>query len=124
MTSTGERLPRGLQPETAGLRPDGFAAPNIGSVPVEVEAWRRFRGTRGIREINVADFIESNVHPYTGDGAFLSGPTARTTALWDRVSAMLVEERRRGIYDVDPATPAGITAHAPGYLDKDAELIV
>jgi pyruvate-formate lyase len=37
---------------------------------------------------------------------------------------MLPEERRNGIYDVDPATPASITAHGPGYLDRDAELIV
>ena len=30
----------------------------------------------------------------------------------------------RGIYDVDPATPASITAFAPGYIDEDKELIV
>jgi len=93
-------------------------------VALQVEAWRGFRGTRWTHDIDVADFIASNVEPYTGDGSFLSGPTPRTTALWDRVGAMLVEERRRGVYDVDTTTPAGITAHAPGYLDRDAELIV
>jgi formate C-acetyltransferase len=37
---------------------------------------------------------------------------------------MFVEERERGIHDVDTHTPSTITAHAPGYLDRDHELIV
>lgn len=37
---------------------------------------------------------------------------------------MFIEERLRGIYDVDVMTPASITAHAPGYIDRDNELIV
>jgi hypothetical protein len=28
---------------------------------------------------------------------------------------MFVEERRRGIYDMDAHTPSTITSHAPGY---------
>ena len=37
---------------------------------------------------------------------------------------MFVEERKRGIYDVDTHTPSTITAHAPGYIDREHELIV
>ena len=37
---------------------------------------------------------------------------------------MFVEERRRGIYDVDAHTPSTITSHAPGYIDQGHELIV
>ena len=40
------------------------------------------------------------------------------------VSALFPEERARGIYDVDTAHAVGITAHAPGYIDRDGELIV
>src|SRR5688500_11128982 len=90
----------------------------------ELSAWRGFQGGRWRDQIDVADFIGANMRPYTGDAAFLAGPTARTTALWKRLCAMFVQERARGIYDVDTATPASITAHAPGYIDRDAELIV
>ncbi|MCE7004642.1 formate C-acetyltransferase [Kibdelosporangium philippinense] len=70
-------------------------------------------------------FIQANYVPYRGDAGFLSGPTARTKALWDKLTTMFAEERRRGgVYDVDTHTPAGITAHGPGYIDRDLELIV
>ena len=36
---------------------------------------------------------------------------------------MFAEERTRGIYDADPHTPASITSHAPGYIDRENELI-
>ena len=75
--------------------------------------------------IDVRDFVQHNYTPYTGDGAFLAGPTDRTLAVWDRVAGLMDEERRRGgVLDIDVATPAGITAHAPGYIDRDHELIV
>jgi formate C-acetyltransferase len=87
-------------------------------------AWRGFRGGAWRDGVNVADFIRSNVCPYTGDGAFLAGPTARTTALWDRLRELFPIERERGVYDVDARTPASITAHAPGFIDREHELIV
>jgi formate C-acetyltransferase len=90
----------------------------------DLAAWRAFHGTDWRDSVDVADFIRTNVRPYAGDAGFLAGPTPRTTALWDRLRAMFVEERRRGVYDVDTATPSTITAHAPGFLDRDAELIV
>jgi formate C-acetyltransferase len=75
--------------------------------------------------IDVRDFVQRNYTPYTGDGAFLTGPTNRTLAVWDRVAGLMDEERQRGgVLDVDVSTPAGITAHAPGYIDRDRELIV
>ncbi|WP_276615351.1 pyruvate formate lyase family protein [Nonomuraea basaltis] len=56
--------------------------------------------------------------------AFLAGPTDRTRAVWRKVSALFPEERRRGVYDVDTKTPSSTTSHAPGYIDRDRELIV
>ncbi len=87
-------------------------------------AWQGFAGARWRDAIDVRDFIQANYTPYTGDGSFLAGPTARTTALWARLTAMFPAELERGIHDVDVHTPAGITAHAPGYIDRDNELIV
>ena len=87
-------------------------------------AWRDFHGRAWRDRIDVAAFIRDNVEPYEGDGAFLAEPTARTTALWQKLTVMFAEERRHGIYDVDASTPSSITAHGPGYVDKQAELIV
>ncbi|QNP68246.1 formate C-acetyltransferase [Streptomyces roseirectus] len=87
-------------------------------------AWRGFAG-RGWRErIDVRDFIQANYTPYEGDAAFLTGPTDRTRAVWEKVSALFPEERARGVLDVDTATPSTITSHAPGWIDRDRELIV
>jgi formate C-acetyltransferase len=87
-------------------------------------AWAGFQGEAWRDRIDVRAFIQANFTPYTGDGSFLTGPTDRTTALWSRLQAMFPAERERGIHDVDAHTPAGITAHAPGYIDRDNELIV
>ncbi|MEY9968275.1 formate C-acetyltransferase [Streptacidiphilus sp. MAP12-16] len=93
-------------------------------VPAPAAAWRGFAGGGWHGWIDVRDFIQANFTPYQGDGTFLAGPTQRTLAVWQQVSALLPEERRRGIHDVDAATPSTITSHAPGYIDRDRELIV
>src|SRR5690349_10364230 len=86
-------------------------------------AWRGFRDGPWCDQIDVRGFIQANYSPYEGDAGFLAGPTPRTTALWRQLSGMFVEERARGIYDVDARTPSSITAHAPGYIDRDHEII-
>ncbi len=90
------------------------------------EAWEGFTPGDWAATIDVRDFIQRNVTPYTGDASFLAGPTARTTAVWGKLSELMAAERasKGGVLDVDVSTPAGITAHAPGYLDRAAELIV
>jgi formate C-acetyltransferase len=87
-------------------------------------AWAGFCGEHWREAIDVRDFIQANYAPYTGDGSFLCGPTTRTVALWEKLQEMFVVERERGVYDVDVSTPAGITAHAPGYIGDVQELIV
>ena len=52
-----------------------------------------FDGYMWKREINVRDFIQHNYTPYYGDESFLQGPTAKTKALWDRLSEMFKVER-------------------------------
>jgi formate C-acetyltransferase len=45
--------------------------------------------------------------------------------VWGRLHDLMLEERDRGgVLDVDAATPSTITAHAPGYIARDDELIV
>ncbi|MFG1949461.1 formate C-acetyltransferase [Nonomuraea sp. NPDC048826] len=91
---------------------------------IAFEAWRGFQGTAWRDRVDVRAFIQANYTPYDGDAGFLSGPTKRTRAVWAKVSALFPEERRHGVHDVDPVTPSSITAHAPGYIDRDRELIV
>src|SRR3954453_12609113 len=75
------------------------------------------------KEINVRDFIQQNYSPYYGDESFLSGPTKRTTGVWKKLTDLFVEERKKGVLDVSQI-PSSITAHEPGDIDKDNEVIV
>ncbi|MFF5232987.1 formate C-acetyltransferase [Dactylosporangium sp. NPDC000521] len=94
------------------------------SAPNETAAWRGFHGGSWRDQVDVAGFVRDNVRPYEGDETFLAGPTPRTTHVWGLLTAMFPQERERGIHDVDPRTPASITAFAPGYIDREHELIV
>ncbi|MCX5599773.1 formate C-acetyltransferase [Streptomyces phaeochromogenes] len=94
------------------------------SVQAPESAWRGFTGRHWRDHVDVRDFIQANYTPYEGDAAFLAGPTERTRTVWQKIVALFPEERRRGILDVDTATPATITSHAPGYIDRERELIV
>src|SRR3954449_8628157 len=85
--------------------------------------WQGFRPGLWQKDINVRDFIQQNYDPYDGDGSFLAGPTARTTKLWRILTDLFVEERKKGVLDVSPI-PSSITAHAPGYIDRESEIIV
>ncbi|MGA4837613.1 formate C-acetyltransferase [Streptomyces sp. G45] len=92
--------------------------------PTTGPAWRGFAEGRWQRHIDVRDFVQAAYTPYEGNAAFLSGPTDRTRMVWRKVSALFPEERRKGVWDVDTATPSTITSHAPGYIDRDLELVV
>ncbi len=86
-------------------------------------AWRGFAGGVWQQQIDVRDFIQRNYTPYIGDDAFLAPATERTSRLWDRLRVLFAEERRRGVLDVSQI-PSHITAHAPGYIDRELELVV
>ncbi len=85
--------------------------------------WHGFRTGLWQKEINVRDFIQQNYEPYDGDESFLAKATPRTLAIWDKLQALFIEERKKGVLDVSQI-PSSITAHPPGYIDKDNEAIV
>ncbi|WP_173165289.1 formate C-acetyltransferase [Phytohabitans suffuscus] len=89
-----------------------------------LDAWRGFVGDGWRQRIDVAAFIRHNYTPYEGDAAFLTGPTGRTTALWEGLGPLFARERERGVYDVDTRTPSSIISHGPGYIDRERELVV
>ena len=96
--------------------------------PVVVEereevAWRGFVPGMWRRGVDVREFIQRNYTPYNGDDTFLEGPTPRTLGIWNTLRPLFVREREKGILDVSQV-PSGILAHAPGYIDRDREIIV
>ncbi|MBR2327190.1 MAG: formate C-acetyltransferase [Clostridia bacterium] len=92
---------------------------------MEHKNWNGFVKNTWQDEINVRDFIQSNYTEYLGDSSFLSGATERTDALMEKVRALFAEERKRGgVLDIDTETVSSLTAYAPGYIDKDNEIIV
>jgi len=88
-----------------------------------ISPWHGFRTGLWQKEINVRDFIQQNYEPYEGDESFLAPATKRTQTIWDRLNQLFVEERRKGVLDVSPI-PSSITAHGPGYIDRENEIIV
>ncbi len=89
------------------------------------EQWNGFKSGKWQDEINVRDFIQLNYTPYEGDESFLCGPTERTKKLNEMFEERLATELSRGgVYSIDTETVTGLTAFAPGYLDKENELIV
>src|SRR2546421_11329833 len=85
--------------------------------------WRGFHPGLYQKEINVRDFIQQNYEPYEGDESFLAPATERTKQLWNRLNDLFVKERKKGVLDVSQI-PSSITAHDPGYIDRENEVIV
>jgi len=89
------------------------------------EHWNGFTPGVWQEEINVRDFIQRNYTPYTGDDSFLAEVTPRTQELMAKLQELFAEERKKGgVLDVDTDTVSSLTSYAPGYIDKDNELIV
>src|SRR6187402_2115613 len=88
-----------------------------------VPSWQGFTAGVWMKAINVRDFIQANYQPYEGDERFLAPATTRTRELWACLGALFIEERRKGVLDVSQF-PGSITAHAPGYIDREREIIL
>ena len=91
---------------------------------MQEQAWEGFQGDQWRRAIDVRDFIQTNYTPYLGDDSFLAGPTPRTLTVWKRCEALLLQELKQGILDVETHIVSGIDNFAPGYIDRDNEVIV
>ncbi len=104
----------------------GIAAKEVkadASASASASAWQGFQTGLWQTQINVRDFIQQNYELYDGDESFLAPATKRTLAIWDRLQKLFVEERKKGVLDVSQI-PSSITAHGPGYIDRENEIIV
>ena len=92
---------------------------------MEHKNWNGFKGGTWKEEINVRDFIQNNYTAYEGDSTFLAGATERTQELMKKLNALFALERHLGgVLDIDTETVSSLTSYAPGYIDKENELIV
>lgn len=92
---------------------------------MQFKQWDGFQEGVWQNEINVRDFILKNITPYHGDDSFLAPTTSRTDALFAKAQELFRQEQAKGgVLDVDTDTVSSICSHAPGYVDRDHELIV
>ena len=89
------------------------------------QSWNGFHEHVWQDEINVRDFIQTNYKEYKEDGSFLAGATQRTRGMMEKVQDLFAKERANGgVLDVDAVTVSSLTSYAPGYIDRENELIV
>lgn len=93
-------------------------------VPAMKPEWEGFKSGNWRHVTDVRNFIQKNVTPYTGDESFLKGPSKKTKAVWGKCEELLKEEQKKGVLDVETEVISGIDNFAPGYIDKDNEVIV
>ena len=92
---------------------------------MEHNNWNGFKKGVWQDEINVRDFIQQNYKEYTGDSSFLAPATERTNAMMKKLNSLFALERQfGGVLDIDTTTVSSLTSYAPGYIDKENELIV
>lgn len=76
-------------------------------------------------KIDIREFIFKNLTPFDGKPDFLKSPTEKTRKLWDHCKVLLKKEMDAGgVLAIDTKTISIVTAHKPGYIDKDLEVIV
>ncbi|MEE0945273.1 MAG: formate C-acetyltransferase [Acutalibacteraceae bacterium] len=92
---------------------------------MKFEQWKGFKSGRWQDAIDVRDFIQNNYTPYEEDDSFLCGATERTNALMEKFKELLKKEQENGgVLSIDVDTVSSLCSYAPGYLDKEKELIV
>ncbi|MFQ3225109.1 MAG: formate C-acetyltransferase [Lentimonas sp.] len=92
------------------------------AAPTLKNTWRTFDNGGWQDSIDVRDFIQKNYTPYTGDYAFLKGPTAKTNLLWDELKVLLAQELEAGgVLDADTKVVGTVASHSAGYINKDLE---
>ena len=94
------------------------------SIDVNCTAWKGFRTGEWRHLVNVRNFIQKNYTPYEGGDEFLAPISPKTAKVWEKAEVLILEEIRKGIIDVETNAVSGIDNFAPGYIDRDNEVIV
>ena len=94
------------------------------STNVNCSAWSGFKTGEWRHLVNVRNFIQKNYTPYSGDESFLSPISEKTAKVWEEAGELIKEEIKKGIIDVEVNAVSGINNFAPGYIDRENEVIV
>ena len=94
------------------------------SIDVNCSAWSGFNTGEWRHLVNVRNFIQKNYTPYFGDESFLSPISEKTAIVWAEAGELIKEEIKKGIIDVEVNAVSGINNFAPGYIDRENEVIV
>lgn len=94
------------------------------SIDVNCSAWSGFKTGEWRHLVNVRNFIQKNYTPYSGDESFLSPVSEKTAKVWEEAGELIKEEIKKGIIDVEVNAVSGINNFAPGYIDRENEVIV
>ena len=94
------------------------------SIDVNCTAWKGFRTGEWRHLVNVRNFIQKNYTPYQGGDDFLAPISPKTAKVWEKAEALILEEIKKGIIDVETDVVSGIDNFVPGYIDQDNEVIV
>ncbi len=86
--------------------------------------WQGFNPGDWCENIDVRDFIQKNFTLYEGDESFLEATSAKTKKIWEQCEALLAEELKKGVLDIDHENISGIDNFEAGYIDKENETIV
>ena len=89
-------------------------------IDVNCSAWKGFRTGEWRHLVNVRNFIQKNYTPYAGDESFLAPTSERTQKVWDKSHALILEELRKGILDVETDAKYSLQGTTQGrYLTGD-----
>ena len=92
---------------------------------MKFDAWNGFVPGVWQDEINLQNFIQTNYTPYLGDDSFLASATERTNKIMKKLNSLFeLEQEKGGVLEIDTHTVTSLTNYAPGYIDKENEIIV
>lgn len=89
-----------------------------------MEVYKDFKSGQWQSNIDVEDFIQHNLSSYEGDESFLAPISSKTQKLWTKCEALLAEEVKLGVLDIDLENVSGVNHFKPGYINKEDEVIV
>ena len=85
-----------------------------------MDIYKQFKEGLWQSNIDVANFVQTNITPYYGDASFLAGPSERTKKVWNKCLEALEEERANGgVRSLDNKTVSTIVSHKAGYIDQE-----
>ncbi len=100
-----------------------LSAINKQSTESRENPWEGFTEGPWQSAIDTKDFIARNIHPWTGDDSFLVDATNKTKRLMVKVEKVLHAERAVGGVLGASLEPSAILSHAPGFIDRENEII-